>query len=99
MKLCYVYFTLFLGFYLHLCNSYPANTYDNSNVSRSVFGQPFDEIIVESSLTVRRKNPSRQERNNKGVAAGEADRNKRHVAVNEDLHGMVIALRRNDMEM
>ncbi|KRT79561.1 hypothetical protein AMK59_6834 [Oryctes borbonicus] len=103
MKLCFVYITLFLGICLHLCDAYPANAYDNSNVSRSVFGQPFDEIIVESSLTVKRKNPSRQERNhnfNKEIAVGESNRNKRHVqAVNENAHGMVTVLRSDDMEI
>ncbi|KAF2884005.1 hypothetical protein ILUMI_22123, partial [Ignelater luminosus] len=33
------------------------------------FGQPFDEIVVESSLTVKRKSGTRQSRN-KDVATG-----------------------------
>ncbi|VEN45098.1 unnamed protein product [Callosobruchus maculatus] len=30
----------------------------------TVFGAPFDEIVVDTSLVVRRKNPNRQSRNN-----------------------------------
>lgn len=48
----------------------------------AVFGQPFDEIIVESSLTVHRKNP-RQERNNDlSKTVNGSNRNKRDVDVN-----------------
>ncbi|KAK9680088.1 hypothetical protein QE152_g39369 [Popillia japonica] len=82
MNLRLVQLVLFLVLCLHLCKSFPANTNDNSNVSRSVFGQPFDEIIVESSLTVHRKNP-RQERNNDlSKTVNGSNRNKRDVDVN-----------------
>ncbi|KAJ9591626.1 hypothetical protein L9F63_001840, partial [Diploptera punctata] len=35
----------------------------DTDTPKSAFGQAFDEIVVESTLTVRGKNPARQSRN------------------------------------
>ncbi|XP_068916691.1 uncharacterized protein [Tenebrio molitor] len=47
-----------------ICDSYaaPADNKDNNKDSKSAFGPAFDEIVVESHLTVRRKNNARQGR-------------------------------------
>lgn len=36
----------------------------------AAFGQPFDEIVVESSLTVKRKSGTRQSKNKELTSAG-----------------------------
>lgn len=33
----------------------------------AAFGQPFDEIVVDTSLTVKKKNPNRQSRTQNGT--------------------------------
>ncbi|CAG9857565.1 unnamed protein product [Phyllotreta striolata] len=40
-----------------------ANQVGNDSEAKSAFGQPFDEIVVDTSLIVKKKNPNRQSRN------------------------------------
>nr|CAH7744698.1 unnamed protein product [Callosobruchus chinensis] len=61
LQLCI--FSLFV--YIADCLPMPVETSDVTNTvaNKPVFGAPFDEIVVDTSLVVRRKNPNRQSRN------------------------------------
>ncbi|VEN45100.1 unnamed protein product [Callosobruchus maculatus] len=55
-------FSLFV--YIADCLPVETNDVTNTVANKPVFGAPFDEIVVDTSLVVRRKNPNRQSRNN-----------------------------------
>ncbi|KAL3289668.1 hypothetical protein HHI36_023075 [Cryptolaemus montrouzieri] len=56
----YFSFLVLLFCVLYAVSSAPLNQKNDEKVSNSSFGQPFDEIVVQSSLTIRRKDSARQ---------------------------------------
>ncbi|XP_064215487.1 uncharacterized protein LOC135267253 [Tribolium castaneum] len=75
------FFTLIFLVVVFICACYtaPADTEDTTKDSKSAFGPAFDEIVVESHLTVRRKSNARQARTQNGTTEAPKIRTKREI--------------------
>ncbi|KYB29554.1 hypothetical protein TcasGA2_TC031770 [Tribolium castaneum] len=75
------FFTLIFLVVVFICACYtaPADTEDTTKDSKSAFGPAFDEIVVESHLTVRPKSNARQARTQNGTTEAPKIRTKREI--------------------
>lgn len=55
-----IFFLLFCFLFVHFTLTTPVDEKNNNQPAKASFGQPFDEIVVQSSLTIRRKDSARQ---------------------------------------
>ncbi|XP_044256725.1 uncharacterized protein LOC123006363 [Tribolium madens] len=74
-------FTLIFLVVIFICACYtaPADNNDTNKDSKSAFGPAFDEIVVESHLTVRRKSNARQARTQNGTTEAPKIKAKREI--------------------